>query len=169
MLRFYDRLLQASGVLVAIVLFVIAMLMCLDIGVRAFNLGALPWVIEVAEYLMYACTFIGAPWALRQGAHVRVDIFVSGLPPRGARFVDRVVDIIGLTISLILLVYGVLAVIDAWRGDMRAFKTWTYPEWVLLLAVPISCALLCVEFVLRFLGLRSPERSAGTTHPSAAV
>lgn len=163
LLRGFARLLDATGALVGLVLGAIAVLICLDIFMRngpdllnwagltrGLRPATLPWVTELTEYLMYAAAFVGAPWALRKGAHVRVDVFISGLSPPAARRLDRVIDAIGFAISLVLLVYGALAVIDAWRSDLVARKTWNFDEWLLLLPIPFAGLLLAIEFVLRF-------------------
>jgi TRAP-type C4-dicarboxylate transport system permease small subunit len=173
LLRAFGRLLDGLGILVGLVFGAIALLICLDIGFRNVpellgSLGiatgmkpsALPWVIELTEYLMYGAAFIGAPWALRKGAHVRVDVFISGLKPRTARILDHVIDLIGLAISLVLLVYGILAVLDAWNSNLVERKTWNFDDWILLLPIPISGLLLAIEFVLRFFRLTGAERES---------
>lgn len=171
LLRAFARLLDLLGVLVGLVLGAIAVLICLDIFARSgpdllnwlgitkgMRPSALAWVTELTEYLMYGAAFIGAPWALRKGAHVRVDVFISGLPQTGARILDHIIDAVGFAISILLLVYGCLAVLDAWETDLVARKTWNFEEWILLLPIPISGLLLAIEFVLRFFRLTGADR-----------
>ncbi|MCW5774050.1 MAG: TRAP transporter small permease [Rhodospirillaceae bacterium] len=181
LLRAFARLLDALGILVGLTLGAIALLICLDIFVRngadLFNwLGitkgmkpsALPWVTELTEYLMYGAAFIGAPWALRKGAHVRVDVFISGLPRLPALILDYFVDLIGFAISVVLMIYGYEAVVDAWVSDLVARKTWNFDEWILLLPIPISGLLLSIEFVLRFFRLTGvPRESADVTQKTS--
>lgn len=163
LVRAYARILDLTGVLVGLVFGVIAVLICIDIFARngplfldLVGLGAgmrpasLPWVTELTEYLMYGAAFIGAPWALRLGAHVRVDIFVSGLSEPVTRALNRLIDCVGFTASLVLLIYGAIAVLEAWDGAMYARKTWDFPEWLLLMPIPICGLMLAIEFVLRF-------------------
>jgi TRAP-type C4-dicarboxylate transport system permease small subunit len=177
LLRAFTRLLDATGVVVGLVLGAIAVLICLDIALRSgpdllnwlglargMRPAALPFVTELCEYLMYAAAFIGAPWALRKGAHVRVDVFIAGLSPAAARALDRVIDAVGFAISVVLLVYGALAVVDAWQTNLVARKTWNYDEWLLLLPVPFAGLLLAIEFVLRF--LRVGEAAAHAVDPT---
>jgi TRAP-type C4-dicarboxylate transport system permease small subunit len=164
LLRSYDRLLGWIGITVGLVFGFIVVLITINVLARSVPLflnwigiggglrpASLPWALELTEYLIYACAFIGAPWALRLGAHVRVDVFVSGLTPRVQRILDRVTDLIGLGTSLLLLGYGAAAVAEAWNTSMYARKTWDFPEWLLLLAIPVSGLLLSIEFVLRLL------------------
>jgi TRAP-type transport system small permease protein len=168
LLRAFDRLVAALGVVVGLSLGAIAVLMALDIFVRYFGLGSLPWVIEVTEYLMFAGAFLAAPWALRLGVHVRVDMLLVSLARPAARALERVLDGVGFTVSAAMTAYGVRAVVEALAakagGGGMVYKTWTYPEWVILLPVPIGMACLAVEFALRFfrVGAAAPREEAAT-------
>ena len=159
-LRFFEKLLGFFGTLFGLVIGLIIALICIDVGLRDFGLGSLPWLIELSEYLMYAGTFLAAPWVLRQGSHVRVDMLFVALPKRLAVRLEQLVDLIGLGISLVLLYYGSAVVADAWRTNMIAYKTWYVPEWLLFLAIPVGALLLAIEFVLRFLRVRGAVRDA---------
>ena len=154
MLAVFERLLDFFCSLFGVVLGLIVALICLDVALRNLALGSLPWLIELSEYLMYAGTFLAAPWVLRQGNHVRVDMLLVALPRRLAIRLEQLVDLVGLAISLVLLYYGSAVVSDAWRSNMVAYKTWYVPEWLLYLAIPAGALLLAIEFVLRFLRVK---------------
>jgi TRAP-type C4-dicarboxylate transport system permease small subunit len=153
-LAVFERLLDFFCSLFGVVLGLIVALICLDVALRNLALGSLPWLIELSEYLMYAGTFLAAPWVLRQGNHVRVDMLLVALPRRLAIRLEQFVDLVGLAISLVLLYYGSAVVADAWRSNMVAYKTWYVPEWLLYLAIPTGALLLAIEFVLRFLRVK---------------
>jgi len=161
MLKLFDRVLEFFCTVFALVLGALIFLMCLDIAIRNFKIGSLPWLIELTEYAMYAGTFLAAPWVLRLGSHVRVDVLLVSLPKRWAVRLEQLVDLVGLAISLVLVYYGALAVFDAWSTDLVARKTWNFEEWLLLLPIPVAGLLLAVEFVLRIArvqGVVSDER-----------
>jgi TRAP-type C4-dicarboxylate transport system permease small subunit len=147
----FERLLSALSTLFAIALGVLVAAMCLDVAIRWASTGSLSWVTELTEYVIYGGTFLAAPWVLRQGGHVRVDILLLHLPRRWAIALERLLDGIGILLSLLLAFYGAVAVRDAWRDNMIQFKTWNTPEWLLLLPIPIGCTLLAIEFALRAL------------------
>lgn len=157
-LALFEKLLGFFATLFALAIGSIIVLICLDVAMRNLSLGSLPWLIELSEYLLYAGTFLAAPWVLRQGNHVRVDMLFVALPKRLAVRLEQLVDLLGLGISLVLLYYGSAVVSDAWRTNMIAYKTWYVPEWLLFLAIPIAALLLAVEFVLRFLRVKGVVR-----------
>jgi len=149
LLAFFERLLEFFCLLFGLVLGALIALMCVDILIRNLRLGSLPWLLELTEYIMYSGAFLAAPWVLRQGNHVRVDALLTALPKRIAVRMEQIVDLVGLGVSLVLLGYGGYAVWDAYAGKMMQYKTWTVPEALLLLPIPIAAALLSIEFVLR--------------------
>jgi TRAP-type C4-dicarboxylate transport system permease small subunit len=151
LLPLFERLLSALSTLFALALGMLVAAMCLDVLIRFVSTGSLSWVTELTEYVIYGGTFLAAPWVLRQGGHVRVDILLLHLPRSWAIALERLLDAIGVLLSLLLAWYGAVSVRDAWRDNMIQFKTWNAPEWLLLLPIPIGCALLAVEFTLRAL------------------
>jgi TRAP-type C4-dicarboxylate transport system permease small subunit len=158
LLAAFERLTGFLCTLFGLVLGAIVVLISVDVALRAFGLGSLPWLLELTEYLMYAGTFLAAAYVLRLGSHVRVDMLLVALPRRLAVRLEQLVDLCGLGISLALVWYGMLVVIDAWRTNMMLYKTWYVPEWLLFLAIPAGAALLAVEFTLRLFRVRGVVR-----------
>lgn len=129
-----------------------------DLALRLFGLGNLSGLNEVIEYLLFAGVFLGAPWVLRQGSHVRVDLLVGNLPPGVATGLERLLDLVGCIICLALLRYGWINLDSAWMFQSMQHKYFAMPEWVLL-SVFVACfALLAIEFLFRLLrGGAAPE------------
>jgi TRAP-type C4-dicarboxylate transport system permease small subunit len=124
-------------------------LIALDVALRNLAGTGFPWLIDAIEYGLFVGTFLAAPWVLREGAHVRVDIVVSTLPPRGAALLETLADLIGLAICLILLWYGVKVTLAAQALGSMVLKSIIFPEWWALAVIPVSSLLLAIEFVRR--------------------
>jgi len=124
-------------------------LIALDVALRNLAGTGFPWLIDAIEYGLFAGTFLAAPWVLREGAHVRVDIVVTALPPRGAALLETIADLIGLAVCLILLWYGVKVTLTAQLLGSMVLKSIIFPEWWALAVVPLSSLLLAIEFVAR--------------------
>jgi len=118
-----------------------------DVAVRFFAGGTIKWMLEVSEYLLFAMTFLGAPWVLREGAHTAVDLLVEAMPPRGKRALAIAAFSIGLVTSGLIAWYGWLAASESWRAKTLIFKQVTFPEWWLLALIAFCGVLLVVEFV----------------------
>ena len=164
----YGRLLAGIGYMVAASICAMAVLITVDVGLRAFRIGNLPWLNEVAEYALYVGTFLAAPWALRLGAHVRIDIIVDSLPDRASRLLEQFVDALGGGVSAVLLYFGCVGTVQAYEFGHMQFKTITIPNWPLLSVFAFAMLLLTIEFALRFARAFQPDaaRDADYTLPS---
>ena len=147
--RIYHRFLAGCGLAVGLVIAALAVLVTVDVTLRGLGWGNLPWLLEVAEYALYAATFVGAPWVLSLNAHVRVDIVVTALPRPVARGVEMAMNALGLAVSGVLIYYGWPATVDAYSLGSLIFKELIVAEWWLLWVMPFTGVLLAVEFSLR--------------------
>ena len=160
--RFYDRIIDALAIISSAGLAIIAILVSADVLLRNAGLPTIPWQVEVSEYTQYAVTFLGAPWVLRLGGHVRVDMLLNVVGPARAFVLEIVADILGLFGSLVLFGYGIYTVYLTWRDNQLQIKILTVPEWVIFSVVVISGLLLTTEFIRRLRRERTRERDSSS-------
>ncbi len=141
-----DKLIDGFGVLAGALLCGLVVLVSVDVAVRYGRLFAMPWAYEVAEYALYATTFLGAPWVLRDGGHISVDIVVDLLTERARRRLGRVTNVFGTIVSALLLyLFGRLV----WRSYSQGtlvYETLIFPEWILFSVAPLAFLLLLLVF-----------------------
>ena len=56
--------------------------------------------------MLYLLTMLAAPWLLREGRHIRVDIVLRVLPPRAAYACEWIADVLGLACCCWMVWYG---------------------------------------------------------------
>lgn len=161
----HARLLTGLAVVAAWLLLAMVGLITANVTVRALGWGVIAWTDEVSEYAVYAVTVLSAPWLLRRGQHVRVDITVRAVPPAAGWALELIADAIGLAISLVLAWYAAVAVLASARTGSITIKMLVFPEWWVLAPLPLCFVLLAVEFWLRLRrlagGPRAPRPSTG--------
>ena len=145
----FDRLMVFFASLVAASIGLFAVLIPLDLLIRSIGWGNMWWLYEGIEYTLYAGVFLGAPWVLKQGAHVRVDVLVATLPKKLAARLEQALDLVGAVICGSLCYYGVLAVISDFAENSLTDKMLSVPSWWLMLIFSFAFAMLVVEFLLR--------------------
>ena len=164
-IRTYDRLVTGLGLLGGVIFLVMALGIGLDIVARNATGGGIAWLVDVLEYAMLVATFLAAPWVLREGAHVTVDVLVAALPRRLARWLDVGASALGTIISAIIVFYSLRAAIQAYEQGSLILKTIVFPEWWPFAVVPFGMALLTVEFLRIFVRalreVHNPPRHAG--------
>ena len=103
-------------------------------------------MLELQWYLFSLVFLLGAPHALRAGAHVRVDVLYGGLPARGRHWID----LCGTLLFLIpFCAFGIWAsvafVADSWAEWERSNDPGGLPRWPLKTVVPIAFALILLQ------------------------
>jgi TRAP-type transport system small permease protein len=153
--RVFDVLASlASAILLAMVGVVTA-----DILLRDFFGSGIPWANEVSEYALYVITVLTAPWLLRRGQHVRIDIILTMVPPQIAWLMEALGDVFGFAVCLVLVRYGLSMSYDSWITGSTTIKNLIFPEWWLLTLLPACFILLAIEFIFRFHRLLVGERT----------
>jgi TRAP-type C4-dicarboxylate transport system permease small subunit len=164
--RAYENLHRLLGAIVALAIVFVAAGISLDVIARSFGSSPVPWMLEATEYCLFLATFLGAPWVLHLGEHVRIDMLVDKLPPTAARAVEIAMNVLGLAVSAILLRYSAAVALNARADGAQVIKELIFPEWWIFAVVVFSSALLCVEFAVRIANATRPaaphaDRAAG--------
>ena len=154
----YERLLNGLAAMAALVLLSAVLLVTADILLRNLTRSGFPWANEVSEYALFGITVLTAPWLLRRGQHVRLDLLLVALPARLAWAMEAVADLIGLATCVVLIRYSLIMTWDSFRLGSITIKNLVFPEWWVLVPLPVCFMLLAVEFVFRFHRLLTGEK-----------
>ena len=157
----YGRLLEALAMLACVMVFAMVMMICTDVLLRNVALvptmRGLDWSNDITEAMLYLITMCAAPWILRQGQHIRVDIVLRAIPKRAAWYCEWFADIVGLVCCLAMVWYGAKMTIASYTSGAMTVKTMVTPEWWLLIPLPIAFALLSIEMLFRMRRLAHSE------------
>jgi TRAP-type C4-dicarboxylate transport system permease small subunit len=146
----FGKLLDALAVAAALILLAMVVLVSADIALRNLTRTGFPWANEVSEYALYVITLLTAPWLLRRGQHVRIDLALTLVLSRAAFLMEALADLVGFAVCLVMMRYGMKMVIESAMLQSITIKNLVFPEWWLLAPLPICFALLAIEFVFRF-------------------
>ena len=161
--RAYGKLLGALAALAAIVLLGMTLMICADVLLRNVALvpgvRGLAWSNEVSEAALYLVTMLTAPWLLRQGRHIRVDVVLRVIPKRAGWACELACDVIALACCAVMTVYAARAALASARAGSMSIKTLVTPEWWLLAQLPVAFALLALEMTFRMRRLLQGPRA----------
>ncbi|HEY6994335.1 MAG TPA: TRAP transporter small permease [Xanthobacteraceae bacterium] len=155
----FGRVFGALAAAAGLILFAMVAIVTADVASRNVVGAGIAWANEISEYALYVMTLLTAPWLLRRGQHVRLDIVLTFVPARVAWLMEATGDLVGFAVSVVLVRYGVAMTVDSWRLGAITIKNLVFPEWWLLALLPATFALLAVEFVFRFDRLLKGERA----------
>ena len=168
----FGRVYHALALVACALLFAMVVVICGDVFLRNVPLirtmRGFPATNDLSEAFLYLITLLSSPWLLRKGQHIRVDVLLRVIPRRWAWYCEWAVDALGLACCLVIMWYGAAATLDAYRSGEMFIKALATPAWWWLAFLPLTFALLAVEFVFRMLALRLGERGPRSEAVSAA-
>jgi TRAP-type C4-dicarboxylate transport system permease small subunit len=169
----YGKLLNCLALAACALLFAMMLMICADVFLRNLPIAllrsaglpqGLAWSNEISELMLYLLTMLSAPWLLRQGQHIRVDILLRAIPRVIAWGCEWVADVFALLCCLWMVWYGVRVAVKSFTDGAMTIKTLVTPEWWSLAPLPVAFALLAIEMVFRMhrlaIGPREPRHDA---------
>ncbi len=142
--RFAERVAYWTGICVMVLVAAFTLLIAVSVFLRYGLSRGLDWTEELGRYLMIWMGFLGASLALRNGAHVGVDMVRATLP----RAVRRVVILIG---SLIICSFFVMVTYQGIRlvSMVQEQESLVLPISMFwpYLAIPVGTLLMLVQLV----------------------
>jgi TRAP-type C4-dicarboxylate transport system permease small subunit len=168
----YGRFISALALFGCLLLLAMMLIIVTDVALRNFAVSGGPqglgWSNEVSEFLLYLITLSVAPWLLRQGQHIRVDILLQAIPKKLAWALEWVGDLLGLACCLVMSTYGAQATWASYSANSLSIKTLVTPEWWSLAPLPAVFILLSIEMIFRMHRLWLAERGPRSDAVSAA-
>jgi TRAP-type C4-dicarboxylate transport system permease small subunit len=167
----YGKLLEGLALIACALVFGMTLMICADVLLR--NVRVIPgmvgleWSNEISEGALYLVTMLTAPWLLRRGQHIRVDIVLRAVPKQIGWIFEWVVDTLGLVCCIAIAYYGARAALASFKAGSVSIKTLVTPEWWLLSVLPFAFLALSLEMLFRMrrlaLGERAPRDDAVST------
>ncbi|SFC28369.1 TRAP-type C4-dicarboxylate transport system, small permease component [Polaromonas sp. OV174] len=158
----YGRFLERLALLGCAILMAMMLLIVVDVALRNLAIPGLPmglaWSTEVSELMLYLITMCVAPWLLRQGQHIRVDIMLQAIPRQLAWYLEWVGDMIGFACCIVIAWFGTQAAWSSYLSGAVNIKTLVTPEWWALAPLPLVFVLLGIEMIFRMIRLQRAER-----------
>jgi TRAP-type C4-dicarboxylate transport system permease small subunit len=158
----FGRLLEVLAALGCALVFLMMLVICVDVLLR--NVALLPsmrglgWANDLTEASLYLTTMLAAPWLLRRGQHIRVDIVLRAIPKRPAWYCEWIADFVALACCLVMVAYGTRMTWASFKSGAMTIKTLVTPEWWLLAPLPAAFTLLSIEMLFRMRRLLLAER-----------
>src|SRR3982074_155796 len=105
----YGKLLEAFALAACALVFGMTLMICADVFLRNVRIipgmVGLEWSNEISEAMLYLITMLVAPWLLRRGQHIRVDIVLRAVPRRVGWGFEWATDSLGLICCVTMAYY----------------------------------------------------------------
>lgn len=166
--RAWGEVLEAFALVACALIGLMALMICADVLLRNVRLisgvDGLSWSNELSELGLYLITMLAAPWLLREGRHIRVDIVLRAIPRKAGWVCEWVSDTIAFACCVTVVIYSGRATWESFSQGSITIKTLVMPEWWTQAPLPVAFALLAIEVLFRMrrlaLGPRAPREDA---------
>ncbi|MBN2033178.1 MAG: TRAP transporter small permease [Deltaproteobacteria bacterium] len=160
----FDWVIDSMAFVAGILLSSTVIIECLEIFMRYFIRKPQVWTVDVTEYVLFLVAFLGAPWLLKKGGHVGVDIVVERMNPRTRCYMGMVSAVIGIFISAVVSWFGLVETWNCYEGGVLVIKTLAVQKHYFLFFIFLGYLMLLIEFGRQFLhhlgGLKRDEGEA---------
>ena len=158
----FGHLLTALAMVAAALLLGMVLIISADVLLR--NVPLVPGMMGLDMLI----TMLAAPWLLRRGQHIRVDIVLRAIPKTAAWYTEWLADVLGLACCVLMMVNSWSALMASYRSGSLAIKTLVTPEWWSLAPMPVAFALLAMEMLFRMYRLWHADKGPRDDAVSAA-
>lgn len=164
-LKKIDAVLYKIRVVGLVALLSVCILLCLMNSILRYivrgvpALRPFPWVNELMQMGAVWIGFLAAGLGVKQNAHVSLENLTrKHLPPKAAKVLGLVANIVVLATLAVLVVFGVKMTATqshSYLQNLRISNGWFYA------AIPVGCLFLFYDYLLALLFGKSPSAEAG--------
>jgi C4-dicarboxylate transporter DctQ subunit len=148
----YYKLIQGCAILGGILLAVIFVGIIADVTIRSIGFNSLQWYSAIAEYSLFFCTMLSAPYLVRHKGHVVVESLRLAMNSTTKKYTEKLVYFFCIVLSILFVYYGFIEFLAALQSGEEDLRSIDMPKWLLMLPFPIGFSLIAIEFGRYFLG-----------------
>ncbi len=152
MRRFYDTVLVSLNSVSVVLIFLAAIWIFGDVVGRFVFNNPISGTTELVKTAILPIVFLGAPYTLQKGGHIRTTVLMRHLSPRTAALFGMFSCLVGIVVFSLMSFYG-------WDAAMKAFlvkefegvqlRVPTYPSRFVMV---LGSLLLVIQFAIDFSG-----------------
>lgn len=144
-IRIVEKIIDVSGLILMWFPWILTVIIVWELIMRnGFNHPTV-WAHEVSVMFFGALAITAGAYALKERAHVNMDLFYLKLSERGKAIMNIIVFPAFFVFVIIILWLGWEFAIRAIRLNERSISTWSPIIWPVKLMIPVGAFLLLIE------------------------
>lgn len=165
----YDLLVGGLACAAGVCVVALVALPAIDFVTRITGMRPISWIFDLSAYLLMLFTFLSAPWLLKCGNHVAVDILVTNVSMSLRRILLCTANALGLCACLGLIYAGWIATSDSFLAGSLIIKEMIFPEWWVQSVIPATALILVPGFAREIWRLLTGYREGDVKRATAAT
>jgi TRAP-type C4-dicarboxylate transport system permease small subunit len=152
-----SQLSQISGYFAALSILAATLIIVEQVVVRYLFKIPTIWQVETAVYLLIAATFLGAPYGLKENAHINIDLFIVRFSAGARRKLDIVTSAIAMLFCFFLAYRGGVMWWEAFEGNWRSSSLFSVPLVYPYALIPVGMFLTGLQYIVKVAGMLFPH------------
>lgn len=136
-------LLSAAGIILA------TLIITEGVIVRYVFRSPTIWQVEMAIYLLMLATFLGSPYALKEGAHINIDLVISHFSQKTNTYLNLFTSVVAMLFCVLLAWKGWIMWYEAYEGGWVSESLWSVPLVYPYLIIPLGMTLTSLQYLVR--------------------
>jgi TRAP-type C4-dicarboxylate transport system permease small subunit len=155
------RLSMISGYLAALSILAATLIIVEQVVVRFVFKMATIWQVETAVYLLIAATFLGAPYGLKENAHICIDMLTIYIPPDLRRKLNLLTAAVSMLFCFFLAYRGGIMWWEAFEGNWRSSSLLSVPLIYPYALIPVGMFLTGLQYIVKMSEMLAPQDPTG--------
>lgn len=146
-LRTVDLVSRLAAFIAGLMLVAAMLVICEMIFLRYVFRAPTIWQTDFVVFTATAAMFLGAPYVLKTRGHVGVDVIEIALPHGPRRVLGIIGAVLGLLFAVLMTIASAIFFHEAYVNEWRTSTVAAITLWIPLLPLPVSFALLSLQYV----------------------
>lgn len=144
-----DQVITLGGIVAGFLIVITTGMVFYEVISRGFFDAPTIWSTELSIYAIIGSCFLGSAYAVRESAHIRVDLLINAIPKRFQNYLSFVANSLGLLFSIIFTWYSWEHVHGTMTLGFTSTSLLRVPMYIPEMLLPIGGVLLCLSFILQ--------------------
>ena len=147
--RVFDLIVDGGAILAAVLMVAVMLTTTIKVVFRYGLREGLIGIDQISGTMLLYITFLGAAWVLRREEHVTLDLLVGRIGPEVRRQLLIWGSVAGALVCLAVSGFGTFETVTSWQRGIRIPAELEIPRAINLVAIPVGCLFLGLQFVRR--------------------
>lgn len=147
--RIFDRIVDGGAILAAVLMVGVMLTTTVKVVFRYGLREGLIGIDQISGTMLLYITFLGAAWVLRREEHVTLDLLIGRIAPEVRRQFLIWGSVAGAAVCLVVSGFGTFETVTSWQRGIRIPAELEIPRAVNLVAIPVGCLFLGLQFARR--------------------
>jgi TRAP-type C4-dicarboxylate transport system permease small subunit len=164
--RGFDNFIAAMASIAGAFAVILMVIVTIDVLLAFFFNKPTEWISEISCYMLVFIPFLTGAWILKNDGHVRMEFLIDRLKGKNKAALSLILYIIIAGICGMIIYYGIMAVMTAFKMKLLTPTLLAWPKWPLLVIVPFGFILLFIQALRSIVGQAEKIKQSGDADKS---